>query len=83
MVIDLCWLVSGRADAGLAVLDVGTSAVVVTAAAALAVASQSLPVALTLATGVAVDLAAAPDLATVEHLVAVAIGVGGGLILRR
>jgi hypothetical protein len=83
MVIDLCWLVSGRADAGLAGLDVGTSAVVVTAAAALAVVNRSLPVALALATGLAVDLAAAPDLATVEHLVAVAIGVGGGLILRR
>jgi len=62
MVIDLCWLVSGRVDAGVA---------------------GSLPVALALATGLAVDLAAAPDLATAEHLVAAAIGVGGGLILRR
>jgi hypothetical protein len=83
MVIDLCWLVSGRVDAGLAGLDVGTSAVVVTAAAALTVVTRSLPVALALATGLAVDLAAAPDLATAEHLVAAAIGVGGGLILRR
>ncbi len=81
--IDLCWLTSGRTDAGLAGLDVGTSAVVVTAAAALAVATRSLPVALALATGLAVDLALTPDLATAEHLVAAAIGVGGGLILRR
>jgi hypothetical protein len=83
MVIDLCWLVSGRVDVGLAGLDVGTSAVVVTAAAALAVVTRSLPVALALVTGLAVDLAVAPDLATAEHLVAAAIGVGGGLILRR
>jgi hypothetical protein len=83
MAVDLCWLASGRVDAGLAGLDVGTSAVVVTAAAALAVVTRSLPVTLVLATGLAVDLAAVPDLATAEHLVAAAIGVGGGLILRR
>ena len=81
--IDLCWLASGRTDGSLAGLDVGTSAVVVTAAAALAVSARSLPPALALATGLAVDIAATPDLATAEHLVAVAIGVGGGLILRR
>ena len=83
MAIDLCWLASGRVDVGLAGLDVGTSAVVVTAAAALAVVTRSLPVILALATGLAVDLAATPGLATAEHLVAAAIGVGGGLILRR
>jgi hypothetical protein len=81
--IDLCWLASSRTDGSLAGLDVGTSAVVVTAAAALAVSARSLPPALALATGLAVDIAATPDLATAEHLVAVAIGVGGGLILRR
>lgn len=81
--IDLCWLASGRTDGSLAGLDVGTSAVVVTSAAALAVSARSLPPALALATGLAVDIAATPDLATAEHLVAVAIGVGGGLILRR
>jgi hypothetical protein len=80
--VDLCWLASGRADAGLARLDVGTSAVVVTAATALAVYTRSLPLALTLATGLAVDLAATPGLASVEHLVAAAIGVMGALTLR-
>jgi hypothetical protein len=81
--IDLCWLASGRTDGSLAGLDVGTSAVVITSAAALAVSARSLPPALALATGLAVDIAATPDLATAEHLVAVAIGVGGGLMLRR
>lgn len=81
--IDLYWLASSRTDGSLAGLDVGTSAVVVTSAAALAVSARSLPPALALATGLAVDIAATPDLATAEHLVAVAIGVGGGLILRR
>ena len=81
--IDLCWLASGRTDGSLAGLDVGTSAVVVTSAAALAVSARSLPPALALLTGLAVDIAATPDLATAEHLVAVAIGVGGGLMLRR
>ena len=61
----------------------GTSAVVVTAAAALAVATRSLPVASVLAVGLAVDIAAAPDLATAEHLVAVAVGVGFALVLSR
>ena len=49
--VDLCWLASGRAGQGLAGLDVGTSAVVVTAAAALAVATRSLPVAAVLEPG--------------------------------
>ncbi len=56
---------------------------VVTAAAALAVATRSLPVASVLAVGLAVDIAAAPDLATAEHLVAVAVGVGFALALSR
>jgi hypothetical protein len=80
--IDLCWLATGRADAGLAGLDVGTSVVVVTATAALAVCTGSLPLALALATGLAVDLAATPNLASVEHLVAAAVGVAGALVLR-
>jgi hypothetical protein len=57
--------------------------VVVTAAAALAVATRSLPVAAVLATGLAVDVAAAPDLATTEHLIAVAIGVGLAMAFSR
>ena len=61
---------------------VGTSAVVVTATAALAVLTQSVPLAAALATGLAIDLATTPNLATVEHLVAAAIGVAGALILR-
>jgi hypothetical protein len=76
VLVDLCWLAGGRAGPGLGGLDVGTSAVVVTAAAALAVTTRSLPVAAVLAAGLAVDIAAAPDLATAEHLVAVAVGVG-------
>jgi hypothetical protein len=82
VLIDLCWLAGARAGRGLAGLDVGTSAVVVTAAAALAVSTGSLPVAAVLAACLAVDIAAAPDLATAEHLVAVAIGIGGALALR-
>jgi hypothetical protein len=76
VLVDLCWLAGGMAGQGLGGLDVGTSAVVVTAAAALAVATRSLPVATVLAAGLAVDIAAAPDLATAEHLIAVAVGVG-------
>lgn len=82
VLIDLCWLTGARAGQGLAGLDVGTSAVVVTAAAALAVSTGSLPLAAVLATCLAVDIAAAPDMATAEHLVAVAIGIGGALALR-
>jgi hypothetical protein len=80
--VDLCWLAGVRGGGSLAGLDVGTSAVVVTAAATLAVSTRSLPLAAALAVGLAVDLAAAPDLASAEHLVAVAIGVGGALLLR-
>jgi hypothetical protein len=83
VLVDLCWLVGGMAGQGLGGLDVGTSAVVVTAAAALAVATRSLPVATVLAAGLAVDIAAAPDLATAEHLVAVAVGVGLALAFSR
>jgi hypothetical protein len=80
--IDLCWLAGGRADAGLAGLDVGTSAVVVTATTALVVGSRWLPLALALTIGLAVDVAVTPDLASVEYLVATAIGVTGVLRLR-
>jgi hypothetical protein len=80
--IDLCWLATGRADASLAGLDVGTSAVVVTATAALAVSTRSLPLAAGLAVGLAADLAVSPNLASVEHLIAAAIGVAGALALR-
>jgi hypothetical protein len=38
VLVDLCWLATGRADPGLGGLDVGTSGVIVTVAAALAVA---------------------------------------------
>jgi hypothetical protein len=80
--VDLCWLASPRAGGSLAGLDVGTSAVVVTAAAALVVVTRSAPLAAALGTGLAVDLATTPNLATVEHLVAAAIGVAGALTLR-
>jgi hypothetical protein len=82
VVVDLCWLAGGRTATGLAGLDVGTSAVVVTAAASLAVLTRSGSVAATLGTGLAVDLATTPNLASVEHLLASAIGVAGALILR-
>jgi hypothetical protein len=75
VLVDLCWLAGGRSGSGLAGLDVGTSGVIVTAAAALAVAASSLAVAAVLATSLAVDIAVAPGLATAEHLVAVAVGV--------
>jgi hypothetical protein len=83
VLVDLCWLAGGMAGQGLGGLDVGTSAVVVTAAAALAVATRSLPVAIVLAAGLAVDISAAPDLATAEHLIAVAVGVGLALAFSR
>jgi hypothetical protein len=83
VLVDLCWLAGGMAGQGLGGLDVGTSAVVVTAAAALAVTTRSLPVAAVLAAGLAVDIAAAPDLATAEHLIAVAVGVGLALAITR
>jgi hypothetical protein len=75
ILVDLCWLATGQAGQALAGLDVGTSAVVVAAAAALAVTTRSLPVAVVLVAGLTVDIAAAPDLATTEHLIAVVVGV--------
>jgi hypothetical protein len=75
VLVDLCWLAGGRGGAELAGLDVGTSAVIVAAAAALAVVTSSLPVAVVLAAGLAVDVLAAPGLATAEHLIAVAVAV--------
>jgi hypothetical protein len=80
--VDLCWLASPRAGGSLAGLDVGTSAVVVTVAATLAVATRSAPLAAALGTGLAVDLATTPSLASVEHLVAAVIGVAGARVLR-
>jgi hypothetical protein len=80
--VDLCWLAGGRAEAALAGLDVGTSAVVVTVAASLAVLTRSTSVAAGLGTGLAVDLATTPSLASVEHLIAAAIGIAGALIMR-
>jgi hypothetical protein len=80
--VDLCWLAGPHAGGGLAGLDVGTSAVVVTAAAALVVVTRSAPLAAALATGLAVDLATTPSLASAEHLLAAAIGVAGALVLR-
>jgi hypothetical protein len=80
--VDLCWLAGPHVGGSLAGLDVGTSAVVVTAAAAMVVVTRSVPLAAALVTGLAVDLATTPSLASVEHLVAAAIGVAGALILR-
>jgi len=79
---DLCWLAWAGPGGSLAGLDVGTSAVIVTAVAALATSTRSLPVAVVLTAGLAIDLALAPNLATIEHPVAAAIGVGGALVLR-
>jgi hypothetical protein len=76
VLVDLCWLAGTRTGPDLGGLDVGTSGVIVTAVAALAVATSSLPVAVVLAACLAVDIAAAPGLATAEHLIAVAVGVG-------
>ncbi len=78
---DLCWLAWAGPGGSLAGLDVGTSAVIVTAAAALATSTRSLPVAVVLTAGLAIDLALAPNLATIEHPVAAAIGAGGALVL--
>jgi hypothetical protein len=80
--VDLCWLAGPHAGGSLAGLDVGTSAVVVTATAALAVCARSAPLAVGLGTGLAVDLATTPNLASAEHLVGAVIGVAGALILR-
>jgi hypothetical protein len=83
VLVDLCWLAGGRSGSELAGLDVGTSGVIVAAAAALAVAASSVAVAAVLAAALAVDLAAAPGLATAEHLVAVAVGVALAMLLCR
>jgi hypothetical protein len=64
-------------------LDVGTSAVVVAVGAALSVTTRSLPVTLLYLFGVGIDVFVAPDLATAEHLLALAIGVGFALAMRR
>jgi hypothetical protein len=64
-------------------LDVGTSAVVVACAAALAVWSRSLGVTVLLLVGVAVDVLVSPDLATGEHLMALATGAAVALSQRR
>jgi hypothetical protein len=83
VLVDLCWLATVRAGQGLDSLDVGTSAVVVAAAAALAVTTRSLPVAVVLVVGLTVDIAAAPDLATTEHLIAMVVGVSFAMAFSR
>ena len=83
VLVDLCWLATVRAGQGLDGLDVGTSAVVVAAAAALAVTTRSLPVAVVLVVGLTVDIAAAPDLATTEHLIAMVVGVSFAMAFSR
>jgi hypothetical protein len=64
-------------------LDVGTSAVVLAAGAALVVWSRSLGVAVLYLLGVAVDVLVAPGLATAEHLLALATGAAVAMALRR
>jgi hypothetical protein len=64
-------------------LDVGTSAVVVAAGAALVVWTRSLAIAVLYLLGVAVDVLVSPDLATAEHLLALATGAAVALALRR
>jgi hypothetical protein len=64
-------------------LDVGTSAVVVACAAALAIWSRSLGITVLLVIGVAVDVLVSPDLATSEHLMALATGAAVALAQRR
>jgi hypothetical protein len=81
VLVDLYWLAGNRVGGGLQGIDVGTSAAVVTAAAALTVLTRSPPLGAALAVGLAVDLATTPDLASVEHLVAVAIGIAGARLL--
>jgi hypothetical protein len=63
-------------------LDVGTSAVVVAAGAALTVWSRSLGIAALYLLGVAVDVLVSPDLASAEHLLALAIGAALAVVLR-
>jgi hypothetical protein len=83
VLVDLSWLATVKHGQGLDGLDVGTSAVVVAAAAALAVTTQSLPVAVVLVVGLTVDIAAAPDLATTEHLIAMVVGVSFAMAFSR
>lgn len=64
-------------------LDVGTSAVVVACAAVLAVLTRSLGITVLLLIGMAVDVLVSPDLASAEHLMALATGVAVALALRR
>jgi hypothetical protein len=64
-------------------LDVGTSAVVVTAGAALTVLSRSLEIAALYLLGVAIDVLVSPDIASAEHLLALATGAALALVLRR
>jgi hypothetical protein len=64
-------------------LDVGTSAVVVACAAALAVWTRLLGITVLLLIGMTVDVLASPDLATAEHLMALASGAAVALALRR
>ncbi len=64
-------------------LDVGTSAVVVAAGAALVVWTRSLGIAVLYLLGVTVDVLVSPDLATAEHLVAMAVGTAVAMALRR
>ena len=79
VLVGLWWLAWRRASQP-AVLDVGTSAVIVTCAAALAVRARSAPIGLVLVAALTVDVLTAPDLATVEHLLCVLIGVAAGLV---
>ena len=81
VLVDLYWLAGNRVGGGLQGIDVGTSAVVVTAAAALAVLTRSPPLGAALAVGLADAPATTPDLASVEHLAAVALGIAGGRLL--
>lgn len=63
-------------------LDVGPSAVVVAAGAALVVWTRSLPIAGIYLFGVGVDVLVSADLATAEHLLALATGAAVVLALR-
>jgi len=77
----LTWL-ARHPGATNAPLDVGASAVVVAAGAALVVWSRSLPIAALLALGLAVDVLVDTGLPAAEHLLALAVGVGSMLPLR-
>jgi hypothetical protein len=64
-------------------LDVGSSAVVVAAGAVLAVWSRSLGITALYLLGVGVDVLVSPDLATAEHLLALATGAALAVALHR